>query len=202
MSILYKLKVFFCKWFIMFIQIEETPNPDTLKFMPGVPVNNGKVSEFVDSVTAESSPLATALFKVEYVRGVFFGGDFVSVTKSSDIEWDVLKPEVLTVIMDFLTLNSDNATSDFDEEEMEEFFDEKDVEMVERIKELINNYVKPAVMQDGGDIKFKGYSNGIVFVKLRGACSGCPSASITLKEGIYNMLSYYIPDIQGVESIQ
>ncbi|WP_395877940.1 NifU family protein [Ehrlichia muris] len=186
----------------MFIQIEETPNPDTLKFMPGVPVNNGKISEFVDSVTAESSPLATVLFKIEHVRGVFFGGDFVSVTKSSDIEWDVLKPEVLTVIMDFLTLNPGNATSDFDKEEMEEFFDEKDVEMVEKIKELIDNYVKPAVMQDGGDIKFKGYSNGIVFVKLRGACSGCPSASITLKEGIYNMLNYYIPDIQGVESIQ
>ena len=201
MSILYKLKVFFCKWFIMFIQIEKTPNPDTLKFMPGIPVNNGKVSEFVDSVTAENSPLATALFKVEYVTGVFFGGDFVSVTKSSDVEWDVLKPEVLTVIMDFLTLNSDNVTSGFDEEEMEEFFDEKDVEMVEKIKELINDYVKPAVMQDGGDIKFKGYSNGIVFVKLRGACSGCPSASITLKEGICNMLNYYIPDIQGVESI-
>ncbi|RZB12316.1 NifU family protein [Ehrlichia minasensis] len=186
----------------MFIQIEETPNPNTLKFMPGVPVNNGKISEFADNIAAENSPLAAALFKVEHVDGVFFGGDFVSVTKSGDIEWDVLKPEVLTVIMEFLTLNPGDSTEDFDEEETEEFFDEKDVEMVGKIKELIDDYVKPAVMQDGGDIKFKGYSNGIVFVKLRGACSGCPSASITLKEGIYNMLSYYIPDIQGVESIQ
>ncbi|ABD45419.1 NifU family protein [Ehrlichia chaffeensis str. Heartland] len=186
----------------MFIQIGETPNPNTLKFMPGMPINNGKVSEFADSVAAEGSSLATALFKIEYVKSVFFGGDFVSVTKSDDIEWDVLKPEILTVIMEFLTLNSDNATESFDQEELEEFFDEKDIEMVGKIKELIDNYVKPAVIQDGGDIKFKGYSNGIVFVKLRGACSGCPSASITLKEGIYNMLSYYIPDIQGVESIQ
>ncbi|AAZ68831.1 NifU family protein [Ehrlichia canis] len=186
----------------MFIQIEETPNPNTLKFMPGVPVNNGKVSEFADNIAAESSPLAAALFKVEHVKGVFFGGDFVSITKSDEIEWDVLKPEVLTVIMEFLTLNPGDSTEDFNEEETDEFFDEKDVEMVDKIKELINDYVKPAVMQDGGDIKFKGYSNGIVFVKLRGACSGCPSASITLKEGIYNMLSYYIPDIQGVESVQ
>ncbi|WDM85264.1 NifU family protein [Ehrlichia sp. JZT12] len=186
----------------MFIQIEETPNPNTLKFMPGMPVNNGKISEFADDVTAESSPFATALFRIAHVKNVFFGGDFVSVTKSDDIDWDILKPEVLTVIMDFLTLNPDNTIENLDEEEVEEFFDEKDIEMVNKIKELINDYVKPAVAQDGGDIKFRGYSNGIVFVKLRGACSGCPSASITLKEGIYNMLTYYIPDIQGVESIQ
>ncbi|GAT75690.1 NifU domain-containing protein [Ehrlichia ruminantium] len=185
----------------MFIQIEDTPNPNTLKFMPGIPVNNGKIGEFTDSITAESSPFAKALFEIEHIVSVFFGGDFVSVTKSSDIEWDVLKPEILTVIMDFLTLNPSDSVENNDEEDLQEFFDVKDEEIVSKIKELIDNYIKPAVAQDGGDIKFKGYSNGIVFVKLRGACSGCPSASITLKEGIYNMLTYYLPDIQSVESV-
>ncbi|CAI28250.1 Conserved hypothetical protein [Ehrlichia ruminantium str. Gardel] len=185
----------------MFIQIEDTPNPNTLKFMPGIPVNNGKIGEFTDSITAESSPFAKALFEIEHIVGVFFGGDFVSVTKSSDIEWDVLKPEILTVIMDFLTLNPNDSVENHDEEDLQEFFDAKDEEIVSKIKELIDDYIKPAVAQDGGDIKFKGYSNGIVFVKLRGACSGCPSASITLKEGIYNMLTYYLPDIQSVESV-
>ncbi|MGN7618734.1 MAG: NifU family protein [Ehrlichia sp.] len=185
----------------MFIQIAETPNPNTLKFIPGMPVNNGKVSEFAaDDITAETSSFATALFRIEHVKNVFFGGDFVSVTKSGDVEWDILKPEVLSVIMDFLTLNPDNAIEAPDEE-VEEFFSEKDVEIVNKIKELIDDYIKPAVAQDGGDITFKGYRDGIVFVKLRGACSGCPSASITLKEGICNMLTYYIPDIKGVESI-
>ena len=186
----------------MFIQIEDTPNPNTLKFMPGIPVNNGKISEFSDSIIARSSPFATALFEIEYVVGVFFGGDFVSVTKSNDVEWDILKPEVLTVIMDFLTLNpNDSLENNNDEEDSQEFFDVKDEEIVSKIKELIDEYIKPAVAQDGGDIKFRGYSNGVVFVKLRGACSGCPSASITLKEGIYNMLTYYLPDIQNVESV-
>ncbi|GAT77657.1 NifU domain-containing protein [Ehrlichia ruminantium] len=185
----------------MFIQIEDTPNPNTLKFMPGIPVNNGKIGEFTDSITAESSPFAKALFEIEHIVSIFFGGDFVSVTKSSDIEWDVLKPEILTVIMDFLTLNPSDSVENNDEEDLQEFFDVKDEEIVSKIKELIDNYIKPAVAQDGGDIKFKGYSNGIVFVKLRGACSGCPSASITLKEGIYNMLTYYLPDIQSVESV-
>ncbi|CAH58499.1 NifU family protein [Ehrlichia ruminantium] len=185
----------------MFIQIEDTPNPNTLKFMPGIPVNNGKIGEFTDSITAESSPFAKALFEIEHIVSVFFGGDFISVTKSSDIEWDVLKPEILTVIMDFLTLNPNDSVENNDEEDLQEFFDAKDEEIVSKIKELIDDYIKPAVAQDGGDIKFKGYSNGIVFVKLRGACSGCPSASITLKEGIYNMLTYYLPDIQSVESV-
>ncbi|GAT76624.1 NifU domain-containing protein [Ehrlichia ruminantium] len=185
----------------MFIQIEDTPNPNTLKFMPGIPVNNGKIGEFTDSITAESSPFAKALFEIEHIVSVFFGGDFVSVTKSSDIEWDVLKPEILTVIMDFLTLNPNDSVENNNEEDLQEFFDAKDEEIVSKIKELIDDYIKPAVAQDGGDIKFKGYSNGIVFVKLRGACSGCPSASITLKEGIYNMLTYYLPDIQSVESV-
>ncbi|QGR02835.1 NifU family protein [Ehrlichia ruminantium] len=185
----------------MFIQIEDTPNPNTLKFIPGVSVNNGKISEFTDSVTAGGSPFARALFEIEHVVSVFFGGDFVSVTKSSDIEWDILKPEVLTVIMDFLTLNPDDSVEGDDDGDSKEFFDVKDAEIVTKIKELIDNYIKPAVAQDGGDIKFKGYSNGVVFVKLRGACSGCPSASITLKEGIYNMLTYYLPDIQNVESV-
>ncbi|KJV69223.1 NifU family protein [Candidatus Neoehrlichia procyonis] len=185
----------------MFIQIENTPNPNTLKFLPGVTVNSGESIEF-DNENAYKSPLASSLFEIFNVKKVFFGSDFISVTKSDDIAWELLKPEILAIMLDFFSKNSLANDGENVEKELEEFFDANDLDKVTQIKELITNYIKPAVAQDGGDIKFRGYKDGVVFVKLKGACSGCPSASVTLKEGIYSMLSYYIPDIQAVEDVQ
>ncbi|CEG20732.1 Fe/S biogenesis protein NfuA [Anaplasma phagocytophilum] len=188
----------------MFIQIESTPNPDTLKFLLSAEVvgmNSG--AEFLSADDAQASPLARLLFEVEGVEKVFFGGDFVSITKAENILWEVLKPEVLVVMTDYCLLqgtDKEHVQASAEDEE-KEFFDEKDSEIVQQVKELIENYVKPAVAQDGGDIKFRGYKEGVVFVKLRGACSGCPSAAVTLKDGVYGMLSYYIPAIKAVESI-
>lgn len=135
---------------------------------------------------------------------VFFGHDFISVTKSDEMNWDIVKVEILTTIMDHFTSGgkaldkegaSDNDISN------EEFFDKNDIEVVNRMKELMESYIKPAVAQDGGDIKFRGYKNGIVYVELQGACSGCPSAAITLKQGVQNMLSYHIPEVSGIETM-
>ncbi|QXK92366.1 NifU family protein [Neoehrlichia mikurensis] len=185
----------------MFIQIESTPNPNTLKFLPGITVNSGESIEF-NNENAHKSSLASTLFEVLNVEKVFFGSDFISVTKSDNIEWELLKPRILAIMLDFFSTNSLSNNGENFEEEQEEFFDISDLDKVTQIKELIANYIKPAVAQDGGDIKFRGYKDGIVFVKLKGACSGCPSAQITLKEGIHSMLSYYIPDIQAVEDVQ
>lgn len=185
----------------MFIQIEETPNPNTLKFLPGFSIlNEGKTADFANIDEAKNSKLAVDLFHIEHVIRVFFGYDFISVTKLNDVSWDVLKVEILTTIMDHFTagekaLNGEEVTDD-------EFFDESDTEIVNKIKELMESYIKPAVAQDGGDIKFRGYKDGVVFVELHGACSGCPSASVTLKQGVENMLSYHIPEIASVETIQ
>ena len=188
----------------MFIQIENTPNPDTLKFLLSTNVsgvNSG--AEFLNSYEAQESPLARLLFEIEGVSKVFFGVGFISVTKTDSVLWETLKPEVLVVMTDYLSVNGtheEHTSADAEDEEVE-FYDEKDLEVVQQVKELIENYVKPAVAQDGGDIKFRGYKEGIVFVRLRGACSGCPSAAVTLKDGVYGMLSYYIPEIKGIESI-
>lgn len=187
----------------MFIQIEETPNPNTLKFLPGFAIlDEGKTAYFANAYEAKNSRLAMKLFCIEHIARIFFSYDFISVTKSNEVDWDVLKLEVLTTIMDHFTsgekaLNEEGVNDKLNEE----FFDEDDVEIVNRIKELMENYIKPAVAQDGGDIKFRGYKDGIVFVELHGACSGCPSASITLKQGVRNMLSYHIPEVVGVETI-
>ncbi|MDB1135578.1 NifU family protein [Candidatus Anaplasma sp. TIGMIC] len=188
----------------MFIQIENTPNPDTLKFLLSpemVGIDSG--AEFLNADDAQSSPLARLLFEVDGVEKVFFGGDFVSITKAGSVLWDSLRPEVLVVMTDYFALRASGDDQDQGsiESEEKEFFDEADTEIVQQVKELIENYVRPAVAQDGGDIKFRGYKDGVVFVKLRGACSGCPSAAVTLKDGVYGMLSYYIPAIKGVESI-
>ncbi|KAF5269438.1 hypothetical protein FQR65_LT12763 [Abscondita terminalis] len=183
----------------MFIQIEETPNPNTLKFLLGFAIlNEGETADFSNADEIKNSKLAANLFQIEHVVRVFFGHDFISVTKSGGINWDILKVEILTTIMDHFTSGgkaldkegvNDNNIPD------EEFFDESDIEIVNRIKELMESYIKPAVAQDGGDIKFRGYKDGIVYVELQGACSGCPSAAITLKQGVQNMLSYHIPEV-------
>ncbi|GFQ79663.1 histidine--tRNA ligase [Trichonephila clavata] len=183
----------------MFIQIEETPNPNTLKFLPGFAIlNEGETADFSNADETKNSKLAANLFQIEHVVRVFFGHDFISVTKLGGINWDTLKVEILTTIMDHFTSGgkaldkegvNDNNIPD------EEFFDKNDIEIVNRIKELMESYIKPAVAQDGGDIKFRGYKDGIVYVELQGACSGCPSAAITLKQGVQNMLSYHIPEV-------
>lgn len=189
----------------MFIQIEETPNPNTLKFLPGFEIlSEGETADFSNADEIKNSKLAVNLFQIEHVVRVFFGHDFISVTKSDRMNWDIVKVEILTTIMDHFT--SDGKA--FDKEGVsdnkmleEELFNENDIEIVNRIKELMESYIKPAVAQDGGDIKFRGYKDGIVYVELQGACSGCPSAAITLKQGVQNMLSYHIPEISGIETM-
>ncbi|QKX02389.1 NifU family protein [Wolbachia endosymbiont of Dirofilaria (Dirofilaria) immitis] len=189
----------------MFIQIEETPNLNTLKFLPGFAIlNEGETVDFSSTDKTKNSKLAANLFQIEHVVRVFFGHDFISVTKSDKINWNTLKTEVLTTIIDHFTSGRKALDKEWvnDNDILEkEFFDESDTEIVSRIKELMESYIKPAVTQDGGDIKFRGYKDGIVYVELQGSCSGCPSAAITLKQGVQNMLCYHIPEILGIETI-
>ena len=185
----------------MFIQTESTPNPATLKFIPGKPVMGEGSVDFPDRTAAARSPLAQRLFAVEGVTGLFFGPDFITVTKTTG-EWQHLKPEILGAIMehyqsgrpvieDGATRTGHAAHEDAGE----------DAEIVEQIKELLDTRVRPAVAQDGGDITFHGYEAGVVFLHLQGSCSGCPSSTMTLKNGIENMLRHYIPEIREVRPV-
>ena len=185
----------------MFIQTETTPNPATLKFLPGRDVVIGEPRDFRTSDDAAISPLATALFGVPGVTGVFLGSDFISVTKET-AEWNHIKPSILGVIMEhFLSGKPTIDTGEPAAETGEEFFDEGDGETVEVIKELIATRVRPAVAMDGGDITFKGFRDGQVFLHMRGACSGCPSSTATLKAGIENLLRHFVPGVEGVQQI-
>jgi len=185
----------------MFIQTEATPNPATLKFLPGQDVLVGEPRDFRSAADAAVSPLATALFGVPGVTGVFLGADFVSVTKN-DADWNHIKPSILGVIMEhFLSGKPVIATDDGEAAPGEEFFDEGDTETVEVIKELIATRVRPAVAMDGGDITFKGYRDGQVYLNMRGACSGCPSSTATLKAGIENLLRHFVPGVEGVQQV-
>ena len=188
----------------MFIQTESTPNPATLKFIPGRDVmGDGAVADFPDRASATRSPLAEALFRIPEVGRVFFGADFVSVTKM-DGEWRHLKPAVLGAIMEHFTrglpLMNEGGSEDRDEPSS---FSEEDAEIVEQIKELLETRVRPAVAGDGGDITFKGFdgASGTVFLELRGSCAGCPSSTMTLKNGIENMLRHFIPEVNAVEAV-
>jgi Fe-S cluster biogenesis protein NfuA len=182
----------------MFIQTEATPNPATLKFLPGVPVFENGTIDLRDAEQAEQSPLAGRLFGIAGVSGVFFGSDFITVTKSAG-EWQQLKPMILGAIMEhFMSgaplLNAGStAPSDGDE-----FFDASDAETVATIKELIETRVRPAVANDGGDITFRGFKDGVVYLNMKGACSGCPSSTATLRHGIQNLLRHFIPDVTEV----
>jgi Fe-S cluster biogenesis protein NfuA len=185
----------------MFIQTEATPNPATLKFLPGRDVLVGEPRDFREAATAAASPLAGALFEVPGVTGVFLGSDFISVTKDQT-EWAHLKPQILGVIMDhFLSGRPIIAEGGAPEVVAEEFFDEVDTETVEVIKELIATRVRPAVAMDGGDITFKGYRDGTVFLHMQGACSGCPSSTATLKSGIENLLRHFVPGVEAVQQV-
>jgi Fe-S cluster biogenesis protein NfuA len=185
----------------MFIQTEATPNPATLKFLPGRDVLVGEPRDFRDAATATASPLAGALFEIPGVTGVFLGSDFISVTKDQT-EWAHLKPQILGVIMDhFLSGRPIMAEGGAAEPAGDEFFDEVDTETVEVIKELIATRVRPAVAMDGGDITFKGYRDGTVYLHMQGACSGCPSSTATLKSGIENLLRHFVPGVEAVQQV-
>lgn len=182
----------------MFIQTESTPNPSTLKFIPGRDVMGDGTANFTKAEDAARSPLAQALFGIKNVESVFLGSDFISVTKSADAGWDLLKTEILTTIMEHFVSGrpviqeAGEAVSSNSEE---------DSEVVKQIKELIETRVRPSVAQDGGDIIFRSFKDGIVTLEMHGACSGCPSSTITLKQGIEGMLKHYIPEVEAVESV-
>lgn len=182
----------------MFIQTEATPNPATLKFIPGQPVLDSGTLEFLDAEQSKTSPLAARLFEIEGVKGVFFGTDFISVTKG-DGEWQHLKPPILGAIMEhYLSGDAVAEAKPAGSENEGEFFAPEDEETVKTIKELLETRVRPAVAQDGGDITFHGYREGVVFLNMRGACAGCPSSTATLKHGIENLLRHFVPEVTEV----
>jgi len=185
----------------MFIQTEATPNPATLKFIPGRAVSDGGPLEFASPEAAARSPLAERLFAVSGVTSVFYGSDFITVTKSEG-DWQHLKPAILGAIMEHYMsgapLLADGDAGDETGDEADEFFDEADAETVDMIKDLIETRVRPAVANDGGDITFRGFKDGIVYLNMKGACSGCPSSTATLQHGIQNLLRHFVPDVVEV----
>jgi Fe-S cluster biogenesis protein NfuA len=180
----------------MFIQTEVTPNPATLKFLPGRPVLDNGTLDMRDRAEAANSPLAERLFDVSGVGSVFLGSDFIAVTKS-DGDWQQLKPAILGAIMEHFMSGEPIVTSGQSAAD-DEFFDDKDSETVATIKELIETRVRPAVANDGGDITFRGYKDGVVYLAMKGACSGCPSSTATLRHGIENLLRHFVPDVTEV----
>jgi len=182
----------------MFIQTESTPNPASLKFLPGREVLGAGTAEYRTVEEAEESPLAARLFGVDGVGGVFLGSDFVTVTKSTG-EWQHLKPAVLGAIMEHFMSGMPIVRQAQASDEGSEFFDPADAETVATIKELIETRVRPAVANDGGDITFRGFRDGVVFLNMRGSCAGCPSSTATLKHGIENLLRHFVPEVQGIE---
>lgn len=187
----------------MFIQTEATPNPTTLKFIPGRSVLPTGTREFRDAAEAtDASPLAAKIFDVDGVQGVFFGPDFISVSKGDGLEWPHIKPAILGAIMEHYMSGVPVMIGDegCNAEAPDEFFEPADQEIVQTVKELLDTRVRPAVAQDGGDITFKGYRDGVVFLSMRGACAGCPSSTATLKGGIENLLRHFIPEVQEVRA--
>ncbi len=180
----------------MFIETEATPNPATLKFLPGREILGDRTADFADADAALLSPLAEALFGIEGVARVFLGGDFVTVTKQADVEWQALRPQVMGLLMEHLL--HDRPILSAHAELAAEDVDPADAEIVAQIKELLDSRIRPAVAGDGGDIIFRGFRDGVVSLKMQGSCSGCPSSSATLKHGIENMLKHYIPEVQSV----
>ena len=183
----------------MFIQTEATPNPATLMFYPGRDVLVSGTANFVAAEEATGSPLARRLFEIDGVEGVFLGSDFITVTKAEDQNWDALKAFVLGTIMDHF-VSGDPVIEPVEGDESGAVGEESD-QVVLQIKELIETRVRPAVAQDGGDIIFRGFENGVVYLHMQGSCSGCPSSTATLKHGIENMLRYYIPEVLEVRPV-
>ncbi|XP_043264145.1 NFU1 iron-sulfur cluster scaffold homolog, mitochondrial-like [Colletes gigas] len=186
----------------MFIQTQDTPNPNSLKFLPGVNLlEQGQTKDFPNATEAYCSPLAKMLFRVEGVKSVFFGFDFITITKvDEDVEWKLLKPEIFAVIMDFFAsglpvLNENQPAADTQ-------VSEDDDEIVQMIKELLDTRIRPTVQEDGGDIVFVGFEEGIVKLKMQGSCTSCPSSVVTLRNGVQNMMQFYIPEVLGVIQVE
>jgi len=186
----------------MFIETEATPNPATLKFLPGRTVMPSGTADFPSAEAAASSPLARALFDLPEVTRVFLGADFVTVTKSHDADWSLLKPRVLGALMDHFLSGLPVMEGAGVGAEVGLDVDPEDAEIVAQIRELIDTRVRPAVAMDGGDIVFRGFRDGIVKLRLQGACSGCPSSRATLKHGIENMLKHYVPEVVAVQAVE
>lgn len=184
----------------MFIQTEATPNPATLKFIPGRAVLEAGTADFRTAEDAASSPLAARLFEIEGVEGVFLGSEFITVTKGAP-DWQHLKPSILGAIMDHYMSGAPVMGKEVSNDEPAGTYDEADEGIVATIKELLDTRVRPAVAQDGGDITFHGYEDGVVYLHMRGACSGCPSSTATLKYGIENLLRHFCPDVREVRAM-
>jgi Fe-S cluster biogenesis protein NfuA len=182
----------------MFVQTQDTPNPNCLKFLPGVTVLESGTLDFPSPITARGSPLARQLFRIEGVKGVFLGRDFVTITKLDDEEtdWATIKPHVYATLMDFFSSGLPVVTEELPSNDTE--VQEDDDETVAMIKELLDTRIRPTVQEDGGDIQYMGFEDGIVKLKMQGSCTGCPSSTLTLKSGIENMLQFYIPDVKEV----
>ena len=185
----------------MFIQTEQTPNPQTLKFLPGKVVMEEGTAFFQNVEEGSNSPFAKRLFELEGVEGVFFGSDFITITKNQSLDWQVMKPLILGSIMDHynsgdVTINNQKKNDDTSLK-----VDENDTDIVKQIKELLDTRVRPAVAMDGGDIVYDSFKDGVVYLHMQGACSGCPSSTATLKMGIENMLKHYVPEVQEVRPI-
>lgn len=190
----------------MLIQTEPTPNPATLKFLPGQAVMSGGTRDFASPEEAEASPLAEALFSTGEVTGVFYGSDFISVTAAPGVDWRDLKPEVLTVLLDHFSsdaplFKAGSAAGISVAPALDIPENPEDADIVAQIKELIETRVRPAVAQDGGDIVYRGFDKGTVYLAMHGACSGCPSSTLTLKRGIESLLKHYVPEVETVEAV-
>jgi Fe-S cluster biogenesis protein NfuA len=189
----------------MLIQTEPTPNPSTLKFLPGQTVMSSGTRDFATPEDAEASPLAEAIFSTGDVEGVFFGSDFISVTAAPGVEWAHLKPQVLSVLLDHFVsaapLFRVGSAAEISVPMEGVGDDPADADIVAQIRDLIETRVRPAVAQDGGDIVYRGFSNGTVYLALHGACSGCPSSTMTLKNGIEGLLKHYVPEVETVEAV-
>jgi Fe-S cluster biogenesis protein NfuA len=191
----------------MLIRTEQTPNPATRKFLPGQTVMDAGTRDFADAASAEVSPLANALFDSSLVEGVFYGRDFISVTAAPGVSWTDLEPLVLETLLDHFVSQAPLFAAGTaaaihvaaDESDFEE--NPEDADIIDQIKELIETRVRPAVAQDGGDIAYKGYRDGRLFLSMHGACSGCPSSTVTLKRGIESLIRHYVPEVESVEAV-
>ena len=190
----------------MLIRTEQTPNPATRKFLPGQAVMEAGTRDFADAESAEVSPLAKALFDSGMVEGVFYGRDFISVTAAPGVSWTDLEPLVLETLLDHFvsgapTFVAGSAAGIHVDDDSNFDDDPEDADIIDQIKELIETRVRPAVAQDGGDIAYKGYRDGRLFLSMHGACSGCPSSSVTLKRGIESLIRHYVPEVESVEAV-
>tara|TARA_B100000575_G_scaffold286285_1_gene282813 strand:+ start:506 stop:1069 length:564 start_codon:yes stop_codon:yes gene_type:complete len=185
----------------MFIQTENTPNPQTLKFLPGKVVMEEGTAFYQNIEEGSNSPFAKRLFKVDGVEGVFFGSDFITITKAQTTNWQIMKPLILGSIMDHYNSGEETVVKDNKKQSDSLKTDENDNDIVKQIKELLDTRVRPAVAMDGGDIIYDSFKDGIVYLHMQGACSGCPSSTATLKMGIENMLKHYVPEVQEVRPI-